>query len=149
MWNITLEALLLATLGGFAALFLVLSKDYNSTAALFPQWIALASLAFLAVLIIRLVVRSKEPHEPPEPPEELGKRPTAIVLVEGAYIILIFLAGFFAATFFFLLIAPVQMRYERRGVVLMHAVVLTLMLAGSFSWLFNIQLPTGAIWDLW
>ena len=42
-----LEVLLFAILGGFAVTFLFLSREYNSTAALFPKLIAGASLVFL------------------------------------------------------------------------------------------------------
>jgi hypothetical protein len=37
-----LEALLFAILGGFALTFLLLTRDYNPTAALFPRLIAIA-----------------------------------------------------------------------------------------------------------
>ena len=56
-----LEILLLAILGGFVAIFLLLSREYNPTAALFPQRIAIASLLFLAVLIIRARANSVDP----------------------------------------------------------------------------------------
>lgn len=141
-----LEILLLTVLGGFAAIFLLLSKGYNPTAALFPQWIAIASLLFLAVVVIQLIVRS---NPIPESRELGAASRTAIFLVQGAYIAVIYLLGFFPATLVFLLIAPIQMRYKRWSVVVLHGVVLTLALAGSFLWLFNVQLPTGAIWDLW
>ena len=72
-----------------------------------------------------------------------------IIAGQGAYVVLIYLLGFFPATLLYLSIAPLQLRYERWGIVLVHSAVLTLALAGSFLWLFNIQLPTGAIWDLW
>jgi hypothetical protein len=135
-----LEILLLIVLGGFAAVFLFLSKDYNPTAALFPQYIAIASLLFLALII--------GGRRPISEVQEIGLRPP-IIAVQGAYLVLIYLVGFFAATFLFLLIAPIQMGYKRWGIVLVHGVVFTLVLAGSFLWLFNIQFPTGALWELW
>ena len=148
----TLERLLLALLGGFAAIFLFLSRGYNPTAALFPQVIAIASLVFLAALVIRTFIGTNRVSETPEdieaPAGGLISR-SAIFGLQGAYILLIYLLGFFAATFLFLLTAPVQLHYKRRGIVLAHAAVLTLVLAGSFLWLFDIQLPSGAVWDLW
>ena len=141
-----LEALLLTVLGGFAAIFLFLSKDYNATAALFPRLIAIASLLFLAGIIGGR--RRENSNFEIRNSKFTGLRPS-IIAVQGAYILLIYLFGFFPATFLFLLVAPVQMRYERRGIVLAHGVVFTLALAGSFLWLFNIQMPAGAIWDLW
>ena len=38
-----LEVLLFVILGGFAITFLFLSREYNSTAALFPKLIAVSS----------------------------------------------------------------------------------------------------------
>ena len=146
-----LEAVLLTLLGGFAALFLFLSQDYNPTAALFPRWIAIASLVFLAALLIRSFLgsdRVTETSEEAEPSSGAVSRP-AVVAVQGAYILFIYVLGFFASTLLFLFIAPIQMRYARWGMALVQSVVVTLVLAGSFLWLFNIQLPTGAIWDLW
>ena len=139
-----LEILLLTVLGGFAALFLFLSRDYNSTAALFPKYIAIASLLFLA-LIVWGARRENSNFEIRNSNFPLHR----IIAVQGAYLVLIDLVGFFAATFLFLLIAPIQMGYKRWGIVLVHGVVFTLVLAGSFLWLFNIQFPTGALWELW
>ena len=148
-----LEILLLAILGGFVAIFLFLSREYNPTAALFPQWIAIASLLFLAVLIIRAransVTLTEFEVQNSVNVTELVPRRSAVFFLQGAYIVLIYLFGFFAATFLYLFVAPVQLRYQRRGVVFAHAVFFTVVLAGSFLWLFDVQFPSGAIWDLW
>ncbi len=134
-----LENLLLVVLGGFTAVFLFLSKDYSSTAALFPRIIAIASLVFLAGIWGRRAISEVQ---------ETGLRPQ-ILAVQAAYIVFIYLIGFVAATVAFLLVAPIQMHYKRWGVVAAHAVVLTLVLSVSFMWLFSVQLPSGALWDLW
>jgi hypothetical protein len=140
-----LEVLLLTVLGGFAAIFLFLSKDYNPTAGLFPRYIAIASLLFLALTIWG---RKQETSTFDLRPSNFPQLPR-ILAVQGAYLVLIYLAGFFFATFVFLLIAPIQMCYRRRSIVAVHAAVLTLILAGSVLWLFNIHMPTGVLWDLW
>jgi hypothetical protein len=140
-----LEVLLLTILGGFSALFLFLSKDYNPTAALFPQAIAVATLIFLALLVIRIIWGRR----PSSPVPKLGTGQIMIFAVQGVYVLLIYALGFFAATLLFLFIAPVQLRYKRWGIVVANSVLLTAALTGSFLWLFNIQLPGGAIWDLW
>ena len=135
----------LVLLGGCAALFLILSQGYNPTAALFPRWVAIATLLLLTALIIQLFGSDEGVAEPAL---EAVARP-AVFAGQGMYILVIYLFGFFAATFLFLLIAPIHLRYKRRGVVLVHAVVLTLVVAGSFLWLFQIQLPTRVSWDFW
>ena len=74
-------------------------------------------------------------------------KPSTLAL-QGGYVIFIYLVGFFVATLLYLIIAPIQLRYEHRGVAIATSIVLTLLLAGSFMWLFDIQLPPGAIWEL-
>src|SRR5262245_10242880 len=95
----TLESILLVILGGFAAICLLLSRGYNPTAALFPQWIAIACLVFLAVLVIRILRGSTrveaEDNETPAP----GFTLRAIFGLEAGYLVLIYLFGFFPTTF--------------------------------------------------
>jgi tripartite tricarboxylate transporter TctB family protein len=149
-----LEALLLATLGGFALTFLVLSRDYNATAAQFPQLIAVASLLFLVLGSIG----SRKPGAGSQKPEA-GQLPSGfwlpapgfrlpILALQAGYVGLMYLVGFFAATLLYLILAPLQLRYPHRGIAIATGLVLTLLIAGSFMWLFQIQLPPGAIWEV-
>ena len=142
-----LEAVLLILFGGFAAVFLVLSRDYNSTAALFPRWVAIVSLLSLAALIVQLSSGTSD-KEVAEPSSGAVSR-SIVFALQGAYILLIYFIGFFGATLLFLLIAPIQLRYKRWRVVVVQSLVVTLAVAGSFLWLFGIRLPAGVIWDLW
>jgi hypothetical protein len=163
----SIETLLLAVLGGFTAVCLYLTKEFNETAALFPRVIAIASLVFCAVLIFREIwgrrkgnmgsdpSRDESRVDSTEIPQRRGSDPIfpflrpQILAGQAAYILLIYLLGFFIATLGFLLIAPAQIGYKRSGIVSIHAVLVTLALTGSFMWLFNVQLPAGAVWDLW
>src|SRR5438477_12858787 len=134
-----LEVLLLAILAGFALTFLFLSRNYNATAALFPRLIAAASLVFL---VLNRIVERRENREttgpdPVFPLREFSLRPPILAL-EAGYVVLIYLIGFFAATLLYLIIAPLQLRYEHRGVAMATSVILTLLLASSFMWLFDI-----------
>ena len=142
-----LEAVLLILFGGFAAVFLILSRDYNSTAALFPRCVAIVSLLSLAALIVQLFSGASD-KEVIEPSAGAISRPVIFGL-QGAYILFIYVLGFFTATLLFLLIAPIQLRYKRWRVVVVQSLVVTLVAAGSFLWLFGIRLPAGVIWDLW
>ena len=137
-----LEVLLFAILGGFAATFLFLSREYNSTAALFPKLIAIASLVFLAAGIA-----TRKSSNMGSDPSLLDFKPSMLAL-QGGYVVVIYLLGFFVATLLYLIVAPIQLRYPHRGIAVAISVVLTLMLAGSFMWLFDIQLPPGAIWEM-
>jgi hypothetical protein len=132
-----LEVLLLATLGGFALTFLVLSRDYNATAAQFPRLIAVASLVFL---VLARISGGKTGPDPVFPPPMLA--------LQAGDVFLIYFVGFFPATLLYLILAPLQLQYPRPGVAIATGLVLTLLLAGSFMWLFDIHLPTGAIWEM-
>jgi Tripartite tricarboxylate transporter TctB family len=140
-----LEVLLFVILGGFAATFLFLSREYNSTAALFPKSIAIASLVFLAAGIAVDRIEGRRGNSGSDP--EFGLRPS-ILFLQAGYVVVIYLIGFFAATVLYLIIAPIQLRYERWGVAIGTSVVLTVALVVSFMWLFDIQLPPGAIWEM-
>jgi len=143
-----LEGLLLAILGGFALTFLFLSREYNSTAALFPRLIAVASLLFLVLSRVSGTSGPELSGSGPEVPDtEFSFRPSILVMQAG-YVVCIYLLGFFAATLLYLIAAPMQLRYERRAIAIATSVILTLLLAGSFLWLFDIQLPPGAIWEM-
>jgi hypothetical protein len=148
-----LEIPLLTILGGFAAGCLFLSGEYNSTAALFPRIIAVASLLFLFLTRIegKMADGGRRIADVPEanPTSAIRNQTSAVLALQAAYMVLIYLIGFFVATVLYLAVAPLQLRYERRGVAVITSVAMTLALAGSFTWLFSIQLPTGAIWELW
>ena len=88
-----LEAVLLILFGGFAAVFLILSRDYNSTAALFPRCVAIVSLLSLAALIVQLFSHSvrtsgASDEEVIEPSAGTISRPVIFGL-QGAYILFI------------------------------------------------------------
>jgi hypothetical protein len=145
-----LELLLLVILGGFALTFLFLSRDYNPTAALFPRFIAFASLVFLGLtrMVSGAAVTENQNETAGTDMPDTESLPIPILAVEAGYVVLIYLIGFFLATLLYLIVAPIQLRYARRGVAFAASVMLTLMIAGSFMWLFDIQLPPGAIWEL-
>jgi hypothetical protein len=145
-----LEALLLILLGGFAVAFLVLSKDYGATAALFPRWVAGAAiLSLLLALPVEILRRRKS--SAPEPAAESSDSVAwpLILLLQGGYVLFIYLIGFAGATLLFLLFTPALMHYRRWSVILLYGVLLTAAVAGSFMWLFNVRLPKGILWDMW
>lgn len=144
-----LEALLLVILGGFAVAFIVLSKDYGATAALFPRWVAaVAVLALLLALPIEILRRQKSAPAPAPENSDAVAWPL-ILLIQAGYVLFIYLIGFSGATLLFLLSTPVLMHYRRWTVVLLYGVLLTAAVAGSFMWLFSIRLPKGILWDMW
>jgi hypothetical protein len=147
-----LEYLALVLLGACAVMFLIFSRSYNPTAAFFPRWVAITSLLSLAAIVVQLLKGRNSSGasvgQAVEPAFETVSR-TAAFGAQGGYIVLIYLFGLFAATLLFLTIAPIQMRYNRLRVVLIQSVILTVVIVGSFLWIFKMELPRGVIWDMW
>jgi hypothetical protein len=145
-----LEGLLLILLGGFAVAFLVLSKDYGATAALFPRWVAGAALLSLVLALPIEVLRQRKTAslEPAAQNPDSVAWPL-ILLLQGGYVLFIYVVGFSGATLLFLLFTPVLMHYRRWNVILLYGILLTAAVAGSFMWLFNVRFPKGILWDMW
>jgi hypothetical protein len=141
-------------LGGFAALFLILTWDYNPTAALFPRWVAVASILLVLTSVgNRIFGKPKarlqsDDEEFPQPGPGAMPWPSVLALQAG-YIFAIYLVGFTFATLLYLILGPIHMRYRRWGVIAAQAVFLTIIISGSFIWFFHIRLPKGILWNLW
>jgi hypothetical protein len=151
-----LEILLLVLLGGFAALFLILTWDYNPTAALFPRWVAIASVLFLGWSIANRLLGRGRPAPRQEDSDEEFVQPAAdampwpaVLSLQGLYIAGIYFFGFTQATLLYLFAAPIHMRYRKWGIIAAQAVLLTIIIAGSFIWFFHIRLPRGIVWEWW
>lgn len=149
-----LEILLLIILGGFAAVFLILTGQYNPTAALFPRWVAIASVLFLAAAVARQIFgapksRSREDDEEFVQPSPDAMPWPAVLGLQAGYILAIYLVGFTFATLLYLIAAPIQMRFRKWAIIAAQALGLTVVIAGSFIWFFHIRLPNGVLWNLW
>jgi uncharacterized membrane protein YGL010W len=146
-----LEGFLLLILGAFAASFLVLSWELGQTAAMFPRLVASVSLALLGLAIVldfigRGEARKKTPEAlTPEAPDAISW-PVALAVQIG-YIVLVVLLGFSLATLIYLLGSPLQMRYHRWAVLGAFAILLTVAVVGSFTYLFHVRLPEGLLWS--
>lgn len=146
-----LEAFLLAVLAGFSGLSLLLSKDYGTTAALFPRVIASASLAFIILDIVwEHFSAGGERAKPQEkaPPNRGNTGWLAPLTLQGGYIALIYITGFTTATFLYLLACPWQLRY-RNWIVILHAVLLTFVIVYTFHSVFHVRLPKGLLGIPW
>jgi hypothetical protein len=132
---------------------LILSGEYNPTAALFPRWVAAGTVIFLVFIVGARFFGKPQPRVQ-EPDEEFTQPAPdaafwpAVLALQGGYILAIYLLGFTVATLLYLLSAPLQMHYRRWGVIGVHAVLLTVVISGSFIWIFHIRLPTGILWSL-
>jgi tripartite tricarboxylate transporter TctB family protein len=148
----SLEVLLLAALAGFSGLFLVVTKDYGATAALFPRVIASASLAFIALDIAwgYLLAGKEHSKRQTKAPAETGNTGwLAPLALQAGYIAFIYVAGFSTATFFYLLACPWQLRYRNWLVTILHAVLLTFAIVYTFHSVFHVRLPKGLLGMPW
>ena len=150
--GLTWETFLLAILAGFSALFLLISKDYGATAALFPRVIASASLAFIILDIGWEYMFAKQASGKPRV-EKSGKTGAVgwmpPLALQAGYIALIYIAGFTAATFLYLVACPWQLRYRNWLVTILHAALLTFTIVYTFHAVFHVRLPRGMLGFPW
>ena len=140
-------------LGGFAALFLALTGAYNPTAALFPRWVAVATLGFLLVALVFEIRGNRRPKLEPVDDESpvvsnLNSHWLTVLALQAGYLAGIYLIGFTGATVLYLLVAPTVMRFRDWRTIVLHAISLTVVITGSFIWFFHIRLPKGLLWEL-
>jgi len=131
-----------------------LTWDYNPTAALFPRWVAIASVLLgLASVATQLHGEQKpraQGYDEDFPQPGPGAIPwPAVLALQAGYIFAIYLLGFTEATLLYLIVGPIQMHYRRWGIIAVQALFLTIIISGSFIWFFNIRLPKGVLWTLW
>jgi hypothetical protein len=143
-----LEGLLLVILAGFAVLFLLVTKDYGATAALFPRVVAAATLAFLAFDLGWQYFLAKKKSAPVRQDAAVVSWWAALALQAG-YIALIYIAGFSAATLIYLIACPWQLRYRKWAVTISHAVLLTFTIVYTFNSVFHVRLPKGLLGIPW
>ena len=148
----TLEGLLFTLLAGFAVLFLLVTKDYGATAALFPQVVASFSLAFIALDLFWQFFLSKKksalPHASLQQ-NSAGVSWTLALALQAGYIGLIYVAGFSAATLTYLIACPWHLRYRNWTVTILHAVLLTFTIVYTFHFVFHVRLPKGLLGIPW
>ena len=148
----TLEAFLLAVLVGFSGLLLLISKDYGTTAALFPRVIASASLAFIFLDIgwgYFLTGKNRAKPQAKAPAQASNTGWAAPLALQAGYIALIYVAGFAAATLLYLLVCPWQLRYRNWKVTIPHAILLTFAIVYTFHSVFHVRLPKGLLGIPW
>lgn len=147
-----LEGLLLAIMTAFAVFFLWLTKDYGATAALFPRVVAVISLGFVALDLLGQFSRSKKKSAAPR--EQASENTSGVswfgaLALQGAYIGLIYIAGFSAATLAYLVACPWHLRFRNWTVTIVHAVLLTVTIVYTFHSIFHVRLPKGMLGIPW
>lgn len=146
------DIVLMAVLGIFAGAFLLETRSYNPTAALFPRLVSIISLVFIVWTITQrcLTLRRKAKSSP-------DTKVGAGIKGEGAlawywslatmvgYFVLIYVLGFTLATLIYLLVLPVLLGYRRYQIVLITGVLSTAAFVSVFSYVLHARIPEGIV----
>ena len=148
------DIVLMAVLGVFAGAFLIETRSYNPTAALFPRLVSIFSLVLIAWTITQrcLTLRRKTKSSPDT---KLGagiKGGGALawywsLATMVGYFALIYVLGFTLVTLIYLLILPVLLGYRRYGIVLITGVLSTAAFITVFSYVLHARVPEGIAGD--
>jgi len=146
------DIILMAVLGVFAGAFLIETRSYNSTAALFPRLVSIASL-FLVIWTITqrylaLKRRTKHSADTKAKAEKTGEGSLAwywsLATMVG-YFVLIYLLGFTLVTLIYLLVLPVLLGYRRYKIVLVTGILSTAAFITVFSYVLHARIPEGIV----
>jgi len=143
----------MAVLGFFAGAFLIDTRSYNPTAALFPRLVSIITLVFIAWAIVQrcLILRRKARSSP---------KAEARIKAEGAlawywtvasmvgYFVLIHLLGFTLVTLIYLLVLPLLLGYRRYKTVLITGTLLTAAFITVFTYVLHARIPEGIVGSL-
>jgi hypothetical protein len=147
----SLETLLLLILGGFALSFLFETTRLEPTAALFPRFVAEASL-FLFVIAFGFrflgggvttvqgagFIAEKKPQN--------AMSFSAALALQAGYITMVLLLGFPIATLMYLLACPRLMGYQRWKILVSYGVLLTGVVFVAFVYVLHVRFPEGLLW---
>jgi hypothetical protein len=148
-----IDLLLLGLPVCFAILFLIDSRSYNPTAALFPRLVATITLGLLFGALIQHYVRLyRQARQIPEM-EEAGTESErsggikwylnlAIIL---AYFLLIYVVGFIWASLLYLLATPIIMGYRKFKIVVVIALFWVIIFIYVFYELLQARIPKGLL----
>lgn len=146
------DIVLMVVLGVFAGAFLIETRSYNPTAALFPRLVSIFSLVLIVWTITQrcLTLRRKTKSSP-------ATKVRAEIMGEGAlawywslgtmvgYFVLIYVLGFTLATLIYLLVLPLLLGYRRYGIVLITGVLATAAFVTVFSYVLHARIPEGIV----
>ncbi len=146
------DIVLMAVLGVFAGAFLIETRSYNPTAALFPRLVSIISLVFIVWTITQrcLTLRRKAKFSPDTKVGAGIKREGALawywsLATMVGYFVLIYVLGFTLATLIYLLVLPVLLGYRRYQIVLITGVLSTAAFVTVFSYVLHARIPEGIV----
>jgi hypothetical protein len=144
------DVILMAVLGLFAGAFLIETRTYNPTAALFPRLVSIISLMFIIWTIgKRYITLRRETKASPE--TEAGAKGEGVfawywsLATMVGYFVLIYLLGFTLVTLVYLLVLPLLLGYRRYKIVLMTGVLWTVAFITVFTYVLHARIPGGIV----
>ena len=146
------DIVLMVVLGVFAGAFLIETRTYNPTAALFPRLVSIISLIFIIWTIARrclsLVRKAKTS---PEAEAETGPTGGGVLAwywslaTMVGYFVLIYMLGFTLVTLIYLLVLPLLLGYRRYKIVLIAGVLWTVAFITVFTYVLHARIPGGIV----
>ena len=144
------DIVLMVVLGVFAGAFLIETRTYNPTAALFPRLVSIVSLVFIIWTIARrcLMLMRKAKSSPEAEAETTGEGGLPwywSVATMAGYFVLIYLLGFTFVTLIYLLVLPLLLGYRRYKIVLITGVLWTVAFITVFTYVLHARIPEGIV----
>jgi putative tricarboxylic transport membrane protein len=146
------DVILMVVLGVFAGAFLLETRTYNPTAALFPRLVSIISLIFIIWTIGQRYLALRGEAEPsPEREEEAevkGKGALEWYWSLGTmvgYFVLIYLLGFTLVTLIYLLAIPFLLGYRKVKIVVITGVLWTVAFITVFTHVLHARIPEGIV----
>ena len=149
-----LDLILMAILGAFAAAFLIDSRSYNPTAALFPRLIStIVLLLILWTAAHRLWELFGKPQEASSPVEEVAPKQKGVMtwyvslITIVIYFLLIYVIGFTWAALVYLVVLPILLGYRKYKIIFAIAAMWTVSFVLVFTYVVHTRIPGGLLGD--
>jgi len=149
-----LDLILMAILGTFAAAFLIDSRSYNPTAALFPRLIStIVLLLILWTAAHRLWELFGKPKEASQPVEEVAPKQKGVMtwyvslITIVIYFLLIYVIGFTWAALVYLVVLPILLGYRKYKTIFAIAAMWIVSFVLVFTYVVHTRIPGGLLGD--
>ena len=146
------DIILMVALGVFAGAFLIETRTYNPTAALFPRLVSIISLSFIAWTITqRCIVQVRKRKESEEAEEATRVSGEGVLtwywslVTMVSYFVLIYLLGFTLVTLIYLVVLPFLLGYRRYKIILITGVLWTVAFVTVFTYVLHARIPEGIV----
>jgi hypothetical protein len=146
-----LDLALLCLQACFAITFLIDSRTYNPTAALFPRLVAVVALCLLfGAMCQHLFNRYNQTADIPEaedvdigPKKVAGMKWYVNLSIMLAYFLLVYILGLVVASLLYLLLAPILMGYKKFKIVAAVAGFWIIVFSYVFYGILQLRMPNG------